>query len=379
MRRLSLLVLLLALAAPLLAQTDVTPLEIDSKTMGEKRIALVRVPASYRTGAQRYPVLYLTDGEGQLAHTAATVDFLARQGRMPEVIVVGVTNTNRTRDLTPTRLVDGAPSGGADTFLDFFEKELFPAIESRYRVHPYRVFAGHSFGGLFALHALFTRPQLFHSWIAVSPSLHWDDRYVAKKADLFFAGKRKDHRTTLVVTVGDEGDVSRKDFEDFKALVTRRAPKGFESQFLYFPDDDHGSVVLPSHFAGFKKVFEPWRFVAERGTDPKKELAAMREHYAKLSERIGFSVLAPEVRVNIIGYRLLQAGRTDEALEVFRQNVEAYPSSANVYDSLGEALEKAGKRTEARQSYERAVAIGSETKDPNLRIFKQNVERVAKE
>ena len=81
---------------------------------------------------------------------------------MPEVILVAVVNTDRTRDLTPTKIADRpGETGGADRFLDFFEKELIPAIESRYRTQKFRVFAGHSLGGLFALHALFTRPELF--------------------------------------------------------------------------------------------------------------------------------------------------------------------------------------------------------------------------
>jgi predicted alpha/beta superfamily hydrolase len=380
----------LACVLPAAAQLppDVTPLQLDSKIMGEKRTALVRLPPSYRTGARAYPVVYMTDGETQLIHTAATADFLVRQGRMPEVIVVGVTNTDRTRDLTPTRVdtttLDGQQlrfpsSGGADKFLDFFEKELIPEIESRYRVQPFRVFAGHSFGGLFALHALFTRPQLFNGWIAVSPTLTWDDRYLAKKADLFLAGKGRDYRSTLVVTVGDEGDVLRREFDDLKATIARRAPKTFVSQFIYYPDDDHGSVVLPSHFAGLKKVFEPWRFVVGRNGDPRKDFGKAKEHYANLSKRVGYGVPVPEGTTNQIGYRLLQAGHNAEAIEVFKANVEAFPKSANVYDSLGEAYEKAGKLAEARASYERAAAIGAETKDPNAATFKLNAERLAKQ
>jgi hypothetical protein len=81
------LLLLLLAALPAFAQ-DV--LRIESKVLGETRQILVRTPASYANGAQRYPVVYMTDGDRQLAHTAATADFLAREGRMPEVILVGI-------------------------------------------------------------------------------------------------------------------------------------------------------------------------------------------------------------------------------------------------------------------------------------------------
>lgn len=392
MRRTSIALLLAVLACPLLAQNDApnnepVRVEIESKVLGEKRVALVRVPASYRTGAARYPVLYMTDGEGQLAHTVATIDFLARQGRMPELIVVGVTNTDRTRDLTPTHLAEtnfGAgsetfrfpTSGGADKFLSFFETELIPLIESRYRVHPYRVFAGHSFGGLFALHALFSKPKLFNAWIAVSPSLNWDDRLIARRAEEFVK-KNPEVNGTLVFTLGDEAPV-KAEFESLKKFFAAKAPKGFEVVAYYYGDEDHGSVVLPSHHAALKKIFAPWRFTFERGDDPKTLLPRATEHYARLSKRAGFDVPVPENLVNQFGYILLGRNDVEGAIAVFRRNVELYPKSANVYDSLGEALEKAGDTDGARTSYQRALAIGQETADPNAHIFKTNVERMTK-
>jgi predicted alpha/beta superfamily hydrolase len=78
-------------------------LTVRSDTLGEERVIFVRTPRQYATTTERYPVLYLTDGEAQFAHTAATVEFLARNARMPEMIVVAIGNTDRTRDLTPTK------------------------------------------------------------------------------------------------------------------------------------------------------------------------------------------------------------------------------------------------------------------------------------
>ncbi len=97
---------------------------------------------------------------------------------MSEVIIVGIPNTDRTRDLSPSKPSNagatGAPqfptAGGADNFLKFIETELMPEIEKRYRVTPYKMLAGHSLGGLFAVHAMVTKPDLFNSYIAVSPA-----------------------------------------------------------------------------------------------------------------------------------------------------------------------------------------------------------------
>lgn len=380
MRRL--VVALFLFAAPLQAAEPVS-IELQSKVLGEKRVVLVRTPASYATSGRAYPVLYLTDGDRQLPHTAATVDFLAREGRMPEVIVVGITNTDRTRDLTPTRVesieqngqVNRFPtSGGGGNFLRFIETELMPHVEKNYRTLPLRLFAGHSFGGLFALQTLFDRPGLFQGIIAASPALIWDDHYALRKMrELSEKHERLD--VTLVVTTGDEGEELDREFNALQTLVKERAPKGFVFQAWKFTDEDHGSVVLPTHYAGLRKVFEPWRFPLDG--DVRTLHARATAHFASLSKRYGFTVSLPEATANVIGYRLLGGGHGAEAIEVFKANVAAYPLSANVYDSLGEAYERAGDTARARENYAKAAEIGKKIADPNAPIYEANLRRVS--
>jgi len=384
MRRI-LLVLALLLAVPLVA-AEPTAITIESKVLGETRTILVRTPASYAAGTGRYPVVYLTDGDRQIEHTAATMDFLARQGRMPESIAVGVVNTDRTRDLTPTHVPESAfgtqtfrapTSGGAGKFLQFMETEVIPLVESRYRTQPYRVFAGHSFGGLFAMHAFTTRPQLFNAVVAVSPTLTWDNRYVFRRVtELVKAQKELDR--TLVVTLGNEGAELDRELASLRELLEKSAPKGLDWTLQTFADEDHGSVVMPSHYLGLRKSFAAWRFALDPTDDPKTTFARARAHYAKLSQRAGYTIAIPEGTTNQIGYRLLQAGHVAEAIEVFKANTEAYPASANVYDSLGESYERAGDATRAKESYARAWARGKELSDPNTATYKVNLDRVSK-
>src|SRR6185503_13248239 len=101
---------------------SVAKLNIKSNVLGEDRVILVRTPAGYEANKRAYPVLYMTDGDAHMGHTASTIEFLARNGRMSEMIVVGITNTDRTRDLTPTKgtgpnAEQFATAGGADKFL----------------------------------------------------------------------------------------------------------------------------------------------------------------------------------------------------------------------------------------------------------------------
>jgi len=171
-------------------------LDIHSNVLKEDRVIWVRTPPGYQQSKAVYPVVYQTDAPGHVNEIGSTIDFLVNNNRMPPLIVVGIANTDRNRDLTPTHAdiknPDGTvtafpTSGGADRFLDFIQTELIPEIEKRYRTAPYRIFAGHSFGGLLAIHALITRPDLFNAYIAVSPSLQWDDGHTLRRAQQFFA------------------------------------------------------------------------------------------------------------------------------------------------------------------------------------------------
>src|SRR5215470_12622336 len=206
--------MLLLISAAAFAQPPtgtVKQFTIKSTVLGEDRIILVRTPVGYETNKLSYPVLYMTDGDGHMNHTASTIEFLTQNGRIPELIVVGVTNTDRTRDLTPVKSTNRNAAGelqfqsggGADNFLKFFETELIPEIEKEYRVQPYRIFAGHSLGGLFAIHAMITKPGLFNSYVAVSPSLQWANDEALKRAETFLKNQ-KELKVTLFVSIGNE-------------------------------------------------------------------------------------------------------------------------------------------------------------------------------
>src|SRR5688572_30913143 len=106
-RVLSGIAVLFLVTSAAMAQPDggtVKRLTLKSSVLGEDRIILVRTPAGYETNKDSYPVLYMTDGDAHIGHTASTIEFLTRNGRVPEMIVVGVTNTDRTRDRKSTRL-----------------------------------------------------------------------------------------------------------------------------------------------------------------------------------------------------------------------------------------------------------------------------------
>src|SRR5215813_2229374 len=230
-RLLSGLAVLLLISSAAIAQPPtgtVKKFSIKSTVLGEDRVILVRTPAGYETNKLSYPVLYMTDGDAHMGHTSSTIEFLTQNGRIPDLIVVGITNTDRTRDLTPVKSsnknaagqLQFPTSGGADNFLKFIETELIPQIEKEYRVQPYRILAGHSLGGLFAIHTMISRPGVFNSYIAVSPSLQWENGEALKRATEFLKNQ-KEFKATLFVSLGNEPGAIGDSFESFREALSK--------------------------------------------------------------------------------------------------------------------------------------------------------------
>ena len=154
----------------------------------------VRLPPGYDEPAnrdRRYPVLYLTDGDYTFQVAAGITRLLFSQEKMEEFILVGISNdreapgaTGRNRDLTPWENPRYTGTGEAARYLHFMETEAIPLIERSYRADPARrMLAGQSYGGLFGLWVLLTRPELFESYLLTSPSIWYAEKALSDLAD----------------------------------------------------------------------------------------------------------------------------------------------------------------------------------------------------
>lgn len=184
----ALLAIITTLTANAQSDNKITIGKVDSvysNILGEQRKIWVYTPG-ITTGdngkGKQYPVLYLLDGDGHFASVAGLVQQLSQvNGNMvlPEMIIVAIPNTDRTRDLTPTHVVSDPPmmdstfsshSGGGESFAAFIEKELMPHIDSLYPAAPYRLLVGHSFGGLTVMNMLTNHTKMFNAYIAIDPA-----------------------------------------------------------------------------------------------------------------------------------------------------------------------------------------------------------------
>ncbi|HMQ92287.1 MAG TPA: alpha/beta hydrolase-fold protein [Amaricoccus sp.] len=171
-----------------------------------------------------YPVLYFLDGNATFQTAAEAMRLQTRppKGFEPAAVVAIGYETDEPFD-TARRYFDyttpadpsalpkrgnGAPFpelGGADAFLDFIADELMPEIGRRLPTDPARAtLFGHSLGGYFTLHAFLTRPTLFATWVAGSPSVWWNGEEILARAEAFDPAAADLEGRSLFIGVGAE-------------------------------------------------------------------------------------------------------------------------------------------------------------------------------
>ncbi len=324
---------------------------LQSKILDEERKMLVYVPDGYDLTNASYPVMYLLDGGYHFFHASGVVQFLSGQGIMPQTIVVAITNVDRGRDFTPTTVEKKANTGGAEKFMSFISDELMPYVNKNYRTQPYEILVGHSLGGTFATYALLKHPDVFDSYIAISPYLAYDDNLLVNKAQDKLQASYDNK--FFYITLGDEPKYTET-VEKFVKIVKNSSPEGLDIKYVHMEKEDHGSIPHLSIYNGLEAIYADWKLPKE---SYKEGLATVDKHYQMLSDKYGYEIETPEYVINLMGYNYMGEKEFDKAITVLKENAKRYPKSANVYDSLGEAYEKNDQMADAKKNYEKAVAL----------------------
>lgn len=242
------------------AVVDATPrhatFTLVSRMLGERRRFNVYTPAAYDDGVSALPVVYMPDGgmAEDFPHVVNTLDSLIGLGLVRPMLVVGIENTERRRDLTgPTRVArDSAIAprvGGAAAFRAFLREELMPEIRRRYRVTDETTLVGESLAGLFVVETLFEDPALFRRYLAVDPSLWWDAEALARGAAARLGGLDLAGRSLYLTTAGIDGNVASTQL--LVAALREAAPAGFTWAYDPRAGERHATIfraTLPEAF-----------------------------------------------------------------------------------------------------------------------------------
>ena len=388
-----------AQSGPEFLQQRGVPDTVHSEVLNEDRLIYVDFPLTYTPGsAQKYPVAFLLDGD-VLLPAAGTVQDYYSGGYTPDMIIIGISNAvDRTRDLTPQKVVKAQATGSADkrevamtpnavadggaaAFLEFIEKELVPHVEANYPVTQFRTLIGHSYGGLFTLFALAERPALFNYYLAIDPSMDWSGGHYhevlpeklsataleGRSVFITMSGQLHFQDTTITLANVREDDSWPTEFprailqtvDQLEAL----APTGLHVGFQFFERDLHGTVPLPSLMEGLIALFDWYQMEGtHKINDPATSVATLSKiinhRAAKLERNFGYAVPPyPEELLNMSGYMQMDMGDLEKSEMYFTAALEHFPNSANAYDSMADFYEATQAYPEAAECMKKAILL----------------------
>jgi predicted alpha/beta superfamily hydrolase len=262
--------LVIACAHPRMARVDAPPavlslafgetFHLDSKVLGERRTINVYLPPDYARDTASYPILVMPDGglAEDFLHVAGDVDVSIRNDVIRPVIVVGIENTERRRDLVgPTEVEDertAAPhAGGADRFREFLRIELLPYIAAHYRTSGESALIGESLAGLFVIETMLVEPDLFDAYIAIDPSVWWNDESLVSGAGERFAAWTAKPKH-LVVATSEEPSTQLPVARLLNAIDIHRPP-GLSYDYLPLPEEHHSTIYPIAGVRAIRLVF----------------------------------------------------------------------------------------------------------------------------
>lgn len=218
-----------------------------------------------------YPVIFLLDPEYSFAIAKNITDHLSERNDLEDVMLVGIGyavdhyRLNRTRDYTPAFTLDGGYgeemqrySGGGPKFLDFIEQELIPFVEQNYAQAKSKTLVGHSYGGLFTTWTMLSRPHIFDRYIAVSPSLWYNDKMLFDQLS-DFTKTHPDLQERAFFTVGTMEINNRwnmvQDLRNFTDQMQTAQLPGLDFRVTFLENETHNTVFPRAFSDGLRYVF----------------------------------------------------------------------------------------------------------------------------
>lgn len=335
MKRIIYFFVLLMMSSSLLAQRIISigeGADLHSKVLNENRSYWVHLPDSYnQVGNEKYPVIYLLDGENNFHSLVGIQKSLTRgmYNYMPECIIVGVLNVDRNRDFTPTNSFverDGkktmTTSGGAKSFLSFLTDELRVEVDSKYRTSGYNILIGHSLGGLFAINTLLHHTDSFNAYISLDPSLWWDNQKLYNEASEKWATKDFSGRSLFVgmaQVVKRAHDTDKREhsntISDFceNVLIPHSSVNQLYGNWRYYENETHGSVTTIGMLDGLRMFFDGMALPVKQVP---KNPNLIKDTFDKLSKQLGFPFTPSQSLLERLSNYAESVGETENAQKI---------------------------------------------------------------
>ncbi|MBC3844949.1 esterase [Winogradskyella echinorum] len=363
-----------------------------SETLKEYREFWVKLPENYNPNSSvKYPVVYLLDGFSLKENLEAVYDNYWGH-YLPHMILIGVSNkTDRIRDLTTSQIkmrrgqAMDKETGGAENFTQFIGRELIPYIDNKYPSSPYRTLIGHSYAGLFTIHMLVNHKHLFQNYIAIDPSLDWDDQKLLKEAKEKLSSESYNGKSLYVSLAAEQlhmwdeeitmenimDDTSEftlftRSIIDFSTFATSQKQSGLNFSWKVYNEDLHGTVPLPTMRDGLIFLFKWYQFQSpQKYNNPEtkvEELVKLLEKQEEIySTHFGYPFPPMiEEMFSGYGYMNLQMGQPEKAFIFFKSNIDYYPNSASAYNSMADYYEAQNDITNALRFVQKAAELSND-------------------
>ena len=231
--------------------------------------------------------------------------------------------------------------------------------------------AGYSFTGLTVIHALYQTPEFFNAYIAIDPSLWWDNQLMLKRYTEF--SKKELSKRQLFISTSDRVPslypkenyvaefIDKLEASPIKGLTVHSKTFGM--------DQNHHTMQIMSFYLGLKNIFSGYMIDDAIRYRPAAEL---KEHFNKISQQLGVTLTPRENLINFFGYNRLYDNQfptdSNAAIAFFKLNTEYYPDSYNAWDSLGEAYLFERQYKLASYAYEKSRKLNPENSNANEKI-----------
>ncbi|MGZ8535906.1 MAG: alpha/beta hydrolase-fold protein [Flavitalea sp.] len=369
---------------------------LPSKILGDERKVWIHIPKSNggngNSGKERYPVIYLLDGGANFNDLVSITEFMSNAGLCPPMIVVGILHHSRMTELTfGTDKETPGVVGDGNKFMLYVEKELMPYIESNYPTASYKLFIGHSVGGLTVVNTLIHHPELFNAYISLDAALWWNNQQIVTEAKMILANKNYKGKTLFMALANrmergmdtlkvqkdtTEGTELIRSNLEFIKDVSRNKTNQLRFKHAYYENDDHSSVRLIGEYDALRFIFDYYKLKIYNSEldDPNFKLDSLLiTHYNNVSVQIGYPVKPGESQVNNLGYYMLRQKQFIKAEALFKLNIANYPETANCYDGLGDLYLAKGDKLKAIESFKKTLSLKfiPETKQKLEKLLKE--------
>ena len=369
-------------------ETEITD-SIYSKTLDSYRHFWVKLPENYNPKSNtKYPVVYMLDGFSLQSNLEIVYDNYWGH-YMPHMILVGISNrTNRTRDLTISKIETRrgssmqTDSGGAEEFTAFIETDLMPHIDKTFQASSYRTLIGHSYAGLFTINTLINHSHLFTNYIAIDPSIEWDNQKLLVQAKEVLKTKNfenkglfialateqlnmQDASVTIENLMEDTSEFSlfARSIVEFAQYTLTQKQNNLNFMWKVYPEDLHGTIPLPAIRDGLISLFEWYQFKSPQTyNNPETSLDDLRgllnQQEAIYNKNFGYKTPPMiEELFNGYGYMNLQMGQPEKSFLFFNMAIKYYPQSANAYDAMADYYIAQNNTSKAIEYVEKAYKL----------------------